>query len=163
MSALSDACGDLQFLRAPNEGADFILALTLEKLPSAVGLVAFLDATTRELIVARQAGGPKGARLAKLPLDDTIVQAAMRQGRAVVVPSPTQDARGIGEHWQALGIELTSLACAPVQAGGRTLGMIEIANPLEGGGYTEGDGDALTYVAARFSEFLVAREAAAGA
>jgi DNA-binding transcriptional MerR regulator len=43
------------------EGADFVLGLTLEKLPSEVGLVSLFDINKREFIVVRQAGGPRSA------------------------------------------------------------------------------------------------------
>jgi GAF domain-containing protein len=44
--------------------------------------------------------------------------------------------------------------CAPVQLDGQNLGAIELIDPLEPGGFTDGDRHAMTYVGERFAEFL---------
>jgi hypothetical protein len=38
--------------------------------------------------------------------------------------------------------------------GGRTLGLLELANPRDGGAFEAADGNALTYIAKQFAEFL---------
>lgn len=156
ISELFEACSDLHFLRDALEGADFVLALTLEKIPSAVGLVSLFDIDRREFVVVRQRGG-KSALLSRLSDRAPLAQAAMRSQRAVVVPDASRDERALDDRWKAIGAGLKSVICAPVELGGRTLGLIEIANPLDGGRYDDGDGNALTYIGQQFAEFVGAR------
>jgi GAF domain-containing protein len=159
LAELFDACGDLQFLRDAFEGADFILALTLEKLPSEVGIVSFFDVNSREFVVVRQTGGGDSALLRRLPERSPIVQAAMRTSRAVVVADAMADPHASSdERFQAMRVTPRSLVCAPVQVGGRYLGLIEVINPRDGGRFTEGDGNALTYIGEQFAEFVVERD-----
>ena len=42
----------------------------------------------------------------------------------------------------------------PVALSGRFLGAIELLNPLDGQPYTEAEGNAVTYIAEQFAEFL---------
>ncbi|MEM9694722.1 MAG: hypothetical protein AAGA56_19390, partial [Myxococcota bacterium] len=37
---------------------------------------------------------------------------------------------------------------------GRFLGLIELCNPFEGGGFEDGDGNALAYIGEQFAAFL---------
>ncbi|MCC6552080.1 MAG: GAF domain-containing protein [Polyangiaceae bacterium] len=155
MAELFEACVDIAFLADPLEAADFVLALTLEKIPSAVGLVSFFDINKREFVVVRQVGG-ESALLARLPDRSPLAHAAMRSRRAVVIADASKDARAADDRWRATGAERRSLICAPVELAGRTLGLIEIADPLDGGRYTEGDGNALTYIGQQLAESLAA-------
>ncbi len=46
---------------------------------------------------------------------------------------------------------------APVMLAGRFLGAIELLNPIDGEPFTESDGNAVTYIAEQFAEFVAAR------
>jgi hypothetical protein len=61
------------------------------------------------------------------------------------------------DRWRAIGVELTSLVCAPIELSGRYLGLLELADPLDGQAFNEGDGNALTYIGQQFAEFVAAR------
>lgn len=153
IAELFEACVDLAFLGDALEAAGFVLGLTLEKIPSAVGLVSLFDVNKRELVVIRQVGG-EGALLARLSDRAPLVQAAMRSKRAIVIADAKTDRRAADDRWKATGVELRSVIVAPVELAGRTLGLIELANPLDGGRYTEGDGNALTYIGQQLAEFV---------
>ena len=56
-----------------------------------------------------------------------------------------------------MGILPKSVLCAPVQVSGRYLGLIELANPVDGQPYTDGDGHALSYIGEQFAEFVAAQ------
>jgi len=157
LTALFEASGDLHFLRDALEGADFVLTLTLEKIPCEVGMVSLFDMNKREFVVVRQTGGPRSALCHRQPERAPIAQQAMRSRRAVVVTSATDLARAADARWTAIGVELAALLTAPVELGGRYLGLIEIANPLDDAAFTEGDGNALTYIAQQFAEFVASR------
>jgi hypothetical protein len=154
LAELFEAFGDLQFLRDSLEGAEFVLALTLEHLPCEVGLVSLFDMNTREFVIVRQSGGQNSALCARQPERAPIASSAMRRRRAIV----TNDAAGASDdRLRAIGVEVRSLVTTPVELSGRYLGLIELLNPLDGGVWSEGDGNALTYIGEQFAEFVAQR------
>ncbi len=154
---LFEACGDLQFARDSLEGADFVLNLALEKLPSEVAMVSFFDINRREFVVVRQAGGPRSMVLSRLPERAGLAQAAMRKKAAIVVADARKEPRALDDRFRTLGVEQRSLIVAPVEQSGRYLGLIELLNPVDGRAFTESDGNALTYIGEQFAEFVAER------
>ncbi len=154
LAELFEAFCDLHFLRDSLEGADFILSLVAEKLPCEVCLVSLFDIDRREFVVVRQNGGRANILLQRQPDRAPIPLAAMRGRRAVVVRDAASDPRVLDARWKILGVEVKSYVCAPVELAGRYLGLIELANPLDGGRFTESDGNALTYIGQQFGEFV---------
>jgi hypothetical protein len=154
---LFEAMHNLHFLRDSLEGADFILALVMEKLPSAVGLVHFYDINAREFVVVR-AVGPNGDKVLRVRTSEKepLIAEAMRSRRAVVIEDATGDPRAQEGRWATIG-SCRSLVCAPVEQGGRFLGLLEVSNPRDGGPFHETDGHALTYMGEQFAEFLATR------
>ncbi len=157
LAELFEAFGDLHFVRDSLEGAEFVLHLTLEKLPSEVGLVSLFDMNTREFVVVRQSGGPRSALCARQPEKAALAISAMRRRHALVVSDAEGAARAMDDRWRAIGIEIHSLVCAPIELSGRYLGLIELANPVDGHAFNEGDGNALTYIGQQFAEFVASR------
>jgi len=154
LSEMFEAFGDLHFSRDSLEGAEFVLNLTLEKLPSEVGLVSLFDMNKREFVVVRQAGGPRSALCARQPERANLAITAMRKRHAIVISSAAEATAAMDDRWRAIGVELKSLVCAPVELSGRYLGLIELANPSDGHAFNEGDGNALTYIGQQFAEFV---------
>jgi hypothetical protein len=157
LAALFESFNDLHFVRDSLEGAEFVLMLTLEKLPSEVGLVSFFDINKREFVIVRQMGGVHSALGERQPDRAPVAASVMNKKRAEVISDFGGIARALDDRWGIIGIEIRSLICAPVELGGRYLGLIELANPLDGGKFTEGDGNALTYIGQQFAEFLASR------
>jgi GAF domain-containing protein len=60
------------------------------------------------------------------------------------------------ERYRQLG-GARSVIVAPVMQAGRALGAIEIINPLDGMPFTEDEGNALTYIAEQYAEYLGSR------
>ncbi|AKT37320.1 GAF domain-containing protein [Chondromyces crocatus] len=150
---LTDACVDLHFMSDPLEGADFVLKLVQTRIPSAVGLVSFLDEARRELVVVCQAGG-KSALLASQPATAPLAQAAFDASAALVIPDAAADPRVMDARWRRIGITPKSVLCAALGASGRRLGLLELANPLDGNPFTDDEGQALTYLAEQLAGFL---------
>jgi hypothetical protein len=152
---LFEAMHDLHFVRDALEGGEFCLALAMEKLPSEAGLVHLYDIDRREFLVTSTRGtGASKLLLQRYPENDGMLRAAMRKGRALVVV----DATGGGPatllpRYGALG-GARSLLVAPVIHHGRFLGAIELLNPLDGQPFNESEGNALTYIAEQFAEFI---------
>jgi len=156
LTALFEAFNDLHFLRDAIEGAEFVLALTLEKLPSAVGMVSLFDMNKREFVIVRQTGGVRAVGL-RQPERSPIAANAMRTRHAVVISDPAEAKGATDDRFKVIGVEIRSLICAPVELNGRYLGLIELVNPLDGSLFNEGDGNALTYIGQQFAEFAAAR------
>ncbi|MEZ4309299.1 MAG: GAF domain-containing protein [Polyangiaceae bacterium] len=158
ISELFEACGDLQFVRDALEGADFVLQLALEKLPSELGLVSLFDINRREFVVVRQAGGSKSILLTRSPERAALIHAAMRKRSAVVVADAKKDPHAsTDDRLRVLGVDPRSMIVAPVEQSGRYLGLIELVNPVDGKPFTEGDGHALTYIGEQYSELIAER------
>jgi hypothetical protein len=157
LSDMFESISELHFMNDALDGAGFVLALALEKLPSEVGMVSLFDLDRREFVVVRQEGGAKSALLLRIPESTAIAKAAMKNKHAVVVSSAADLAAMVDLRWKEIGTTPRSLICAPVEIAGRYLGLIELANPQDGRGFKEGDGHALSYIGKQFAEFLDAK------
>ncbi|HMI88331.1 MAG TPA: GAF domain-containing protein [Polyangiaceae bacterium] len=155
---LFECMHDLHFLPDALAGADFVLRLMLDKLPSAVALVHFYDIDAREFVVMR-AVGAGAAKVMQIRTNEKepLIAEAMHKRRAVVLDDATADPRAQNGRWALIGEPPRSLVCAPVEEGGRFLGLLELSNPLDGQPFSEGDGHAITYIGEQFAEFLAAR------
>jgi hypothetical protein len=152
---LFEAMHDLHFLRDSVEGADFCLALALEKIPSRVGIVHLYDIDHREFVVTRVRGpNQDGALLRRYPEGDPILAAAMRRQRAIVWSDAS--AANTMERYLMFG-GARSLVVAPVMLAGRFLGAIELLDALDGSPFTDEEGHALSYIGEQFAEFVAER------
>lgn len=159
ISELFEALSDLEFLADPLEGADFVLSVALDNIPSEVAFVSFFSLDSREFVVVRaSAGAPASLLLSRAGEKASLAARAMRAHQAVVLDRDAADAVSDDPRWLAAGVTPTSLVCAPVKLGGRYLGLIELANPVDGAPYTDGDGHAISYIAQQFAEFLGQRD-----
>ena len=155
---LFECMHDLHFLADALAGADFVLALMLDKLPSAVALVHFYDIDAREFVVVRAVGaGAAKVMQVRTNEKEPLIAEAMHKRRAVVLDDASADPRAQNGRWALIGDPSRSMICAPVEEGGRFLGLIELSNPLDGQPFREGDGHAITYIGEQFAEFLAAR------
>ncbi len=157
LTDLFEAIGDLHFITDPLEGADFVLSVALERLPSEAGIVSFFDIDKRQFVIVRQTGGDNSVLLKCVSEKATLIRRAMRSSRAVVVGDLRADSDLIDSRWETLGSSPKSLICAPVQNHGRYLGLIELVNPHDGKPYTASDGHALSYIGEQFAEFMANR------
>ena len=155
---LFECMHDLHFLPDALAGADFVLSLMLDKLPSAAALVHFYDIDAREFVVVR-AVGAGAAKVMQIRTNEKepLIAEAMRKRRAVVIGDAADDQRAQNGRWALLGDPPRTLVCAPVEEGGRFLGLLELSNPLDGKPFHEGDGHAITYIGEQFAEFLAER------
>ncbi|MDP8998819.1 MAG: GAF domain-containing protein [Myxococcota bacterium] len=154
---LFESMHDLHFLRDAVEGGDFCLSLAMEKIPSQTGIVHLYDIDRREYLVTSARGiGADVLLLRRHTEGDVLLSAAMHKQRAVVLADATQNDATALERYDAIG-GARSLMVAPVMQSGRFLGAIELLNPLDGQPYMETDGNALTYIAEQFAEFVANR------
>lgn len=156
---LFEACSDLAFVADSLEAAEFVLDLVHSSIPSLVVLVSFFDINSREMLVVRQSIVASEEPLPSVVLSRAsertdLIARTMRTGRALVLKAPETDVVASDVRWRTLGVAPTSLISTPVLAGGRYLGLIEVANPVDGRPFTPGDGHALTYIGEQFGEYL---------
>ena len=151
---LFEAMHDLHFVRDAIEGGDFCLALAMEKLPSQFGIVHLYDIDKREFLVTSVRGaGANKLLLRRHPENDAVLLAAMRNRNALVIADAAQSEVAAMERYALLG-GARSLIVAPVLQHGRFLGAVEILNPLDGQPFTEPEGNALSYIAEQFAEYI---------
>jgi GAF domain-containing protein len=152
---LFECMHDLHFLPDALAGADFILSLVYEKLPCATALIHFYDINAGEFVVVR-AIGASAAKVMQIRTSEKepLIAETMRKQRAVVLDDASSDQRAKHGRWALVGDPPRSLICAPVELGGRFLGLLDLANPLDGRPFAEGDGHAVTYIGEQFAEFL---------
>lgn len=154
---LFEAMHDLHFVQDALEGGEFCLTLAMEKLPCQAGVVHLYEIDRREFVVASTRGpGSSKLLLKRHPENDPMLLAAMRKRRAVVVGDATDPLRADAarlDRYNVLG-GAQSVLIAPVLLHGRFLGAIELLNPLDGQPFNESEGNALTYIAEQFAEFI---------
>lgn len=151
---LFEAMHDLHFVRDAVEGGDFCLALAMEKLPSQFGIVHLYDIDKREFLVTSVRGaGTTKLLLRRHPENDAVLLAAMRNRNALVIADASQSEAAGLERYALIG-GARSLIVAPVLQHGRFLGAIEILNPLDGQPFIEPEGNALSYIAEQFAEYI---------
>ena len=154
ISALFESMHDLHFLRDALDGGQFCLALATEVLPARAALIHFFDVEKREWVIACTRGKDTSKLLAtRAGETDELLREAARKRSAVVLPDATMAAAA---RYSAIG-GTRSLIVAPIMQAGRALGALEIINPLDGNPFNEGEGNAMTYIAEQFAEYLGSR------
>jgi GAF domain-containing protein len=155
ITSLFESMHDLHFLRDALDGGQFCLALATEVLPSRAALIHFFDIDKREWVVACTRGRDTHRLLTmRSPESDELLRGATRKRRAVVTPNALEHAAS--PRYQVVG-GAKSLIIAPIMQAGRALGAIEIINPLDGMPFTEDEGNAMTYIAEQYAEYLGSR------
>jgi GAF domain-containing protein len=151
---LFEAMHDLHFVRDALEGGEFCLALAMEKLPCQAGIVHLYEIDRREFLITCTRGqGTNQLLLRRHPENEPLLLAAMRKRRALVVADGSQVEGTNADRYTLIG-GVRSLLVAPVMLHGRFLGAIELLNPLDGQPFNESEGNALTYIAEQFGEFI---------
>ena len=154
---LFESMHELHFLRDAVDAGDFCLSLAMEKIPSQAGIVHLYDIDRREFLVTSTRGVAASTLLLRRHDEkDALLSSAMVKRRALVIADATQGESASLERYVALG-GARSLIIAPVMQSGRFLGAIELLNPLDGQPYTDAEGNAVTYIAEQFAEFVATR------
>jgi GAF domain-containing protein len=154
ITALFESMHDLHFLRDALDGGQFCLALATEVLPSRIAIIHFFDVMKREWVVACTRGKDAGKLLnLRTPESDELLRDAARKRRALVLPNA---ASASAPRYQSIGGS-RSMIIAPIMQAGRALGAIEVINPLDGMPFNDDEGNAMTYIAEQYAEYLGSR------
>lgn len=157
VGAVFEALHELHFVEDAKEAAHFVRRVIEEKMKPSVALVHLYDINTRHFVVM-SAAGSRAEVLAdyETPDDDPLASEIMRGDEAMLVLDPATDPRLSKGRWR-LAEPKKSVLCAPVAVEGRYLGLLEIADPIDGSEFGEEDRNVFTYVANAFAKYLNTR------
>lgn len=145
---------DLHFLRDAYEGADFVIALALDKMRCKLGIAQLYDINRREFVVAHAVGPGADNTLGNRTSEHDPMLAEIMNRRTPFVIDASKDPRFREGRWEHLGGEPTAVLACAVAQGGRFLGIIEIAHTAAEGAFRKADIDGLAYIAESFAEFV---------
>lgn len=147
----------LHFLNDALEGGHFCLAVAMEKLPSRGAYLHLYDIDKREFVLVCTRGtGTETVLLRRTGETDSLLAGAMRKRRALIVNGEADDPGMGASRFAPLGGARRAIV-SPVMQAGRFLGAIEIVNPIDGAPFSELEGNAITYMAEQYAEFVAAR------
>jgi len=109
-----------------------ILNQTMQALQVDTVLLALVESGGN--LVFRASIGENSGELAgkRIPVGQGVAGWVVRAGEAVVIPDVREDERFVPELEQFDGMEVKALACAPIHAQGRVIGVLEAINPVSG-------------------------------
>jgi hypothetical protein len=157
---LFETLHDLHFMVDVVSGAEFVLRVLHETLPTEAALVHIFDMNRRQFVVVRAAGpAASGALMFATPDKDSFFSQLMRRSAALAVDGGGNDQDAVrGGRWQAAGLDaVRAVLCGPVKLGGRYLGVVEVANPPGDEPFTAAETNALDYICKQLAEFLANR------
>ncbi|NRA34247.1 MAG: GAF domain-containing protein [Polyangiaceae bacterium] len=155
---LFEAMHDLHFRPDIAAGAEFVLDIIWDSIPSEAAIVHVFDIDIQKFVVVRARGaGAQELVLERTSDKEPLFVEALRRMRSVRISQVNGDPRFAVPRWKRVDCKIESVLCGPVQQGGRYLGIIELANPIGGGGYYESEANSLDYICEQFSEFVADR------
>ena len=154
---LFEAMHDLSLFESAVEGGSFCLVTALRVVPCLAGLVHLVDVEAREFVVV-YARGPRADKLvlSRVARGDALLERAASGGRPVVLDYSATDAPPQSERHAFFGDPWSALI-VPIVHGGRTLGFLELIDPIDGAPFGAAAESALSYIAERYAEFVAER------
>jgi hypothetical protein len=151
-----EALQDLFFLPTPAEGADFVLRVLGELVPSEASAIALYDINTDELrFVAAHGVGADERKGDAVPAQVGVLGAAIRNHDVCAVFGEVSAQPGFDPGVDGrVGLEVTNAAIMAVWAHGRLLGATQMLNRIGDLEFTQADANLIAYVIGRFGEFL---------
>jgi PAS domain S-box-containing protein len=128
MTALAEGAAAMNASLRMEDVYQRILIQTMQALQVETVALGLIDG---EQLIFRAAAGHNAGNIIgrKIDVGDGIVGTAAREGRGVVVSDISQD-KNYGEADKFGGVEMRAIVIAPIQAQGRTIGVIEAINPI---------------------------------
>ena len=148
------ALSEVSTLLASSLDLDEVLHLVVESaaklLDAEAGSLLLLDEETAELIF-RTCSGPAGHDLEgkRVPAGRGLAGAAFTENRPVISHHPQKDTRWYPEFDASTGLATHSLIAVPLNARGRTIGVLEVVNRKEGTTFSDEDSDLLMLFASQ--------------
>ena len=140
---------------AMEDAIDFVLDLALKYVPSGTGGLMFASDSADSLYFAAVRGaGKKKLLKSELSIREGVPARALKDGIALAVAQPESDNRHTSEISDKSGIELTSIAAAPVQFGDRAFGVLMLINREERSFFSQYDANIVAYIGQQMGRFI---------
>jgi len=165
LAAAFEACQDLLFLRNRAEALEFAVHLLEELVPSQATAAFLLDINTDEFrVVAARGTGARERRGQGFPTSGGLLGAAsgLAEHAVLVLAHAQKDPRFRTDVDGVPGLDVRALLYRPLVHKGRLFGLLQLANGVGHGMFSEADCEVVDYVTQQLSEF-VARGAASRA
>lgn len=133
-----------------DEVLDLVVRQAAELLDSEAGSLLLLDEGSGDLIF-RISSGPAGARLigSRIPANKGIAGAAFTENRPVISSDSQQDSRWFADFDSRADFTTRSLIAVPLNARGKTIGVLEVVNRQGPQPFTSQDSELLLSFAAQ--------------
>lgn len=146
---------DLHFMRDALDGADFVIELLREKIPTIVALVHFYDINAKQFVLVKTRAPSQATVHLKQREGTGLVGDALKTGKPIYLKTAAADTRWSREAYAEAGHAAPKeIVVAPMRHGGRFLGAIELADHTDGESFGDSEIHALSYVAEQFAEFV---------
>jgi putative methionine-R-sulfoxide reductase with GAF domain len=149
--AIEREMSELEHLgRDIHDACNFTLDVARAHVPCGAGSVLLIDARDRCLYFAA-ARGSKAAVIAnrRIPLEVGIAGASIRERRPLNIVDPRHDRRFASNFADTIGYHPRSLVCAPIFAGRKAFGVIELLDREQADAFTDDDIEVLSLLARR--------------
>jgi hypothetical protein len=157
LAELFESMHELQFARDSLDGGDLCLSIATGAIASKSGIVHLYDIGRRGFVISSMSGeAVERVRTRRHPESDSVLSRAMHSRHALVIARVGEAEMPLAPRYVELG-DVQSIVMARATLHGRFLGAIELIDPLDGLPFTEAEGNALTYIAEQFAEFVASR------
>ena len=157
LGAAFEACHDLLFLKNRAEALEFAVHLLEELVPSEATAAFLLDINTDEFrVVAARGAGARVRHGQGLPSSGGLLGAAsgLSEHAVLVLADAAADPR-YDEHIDGVpGLDVRALLYRPLVHRGRLFGLLQLANGVANGMFSEADCEVVDYVTQQLSEFV---------
>ena len=155
LSEVFEELQDMFLLQTQDDCAEFVIDLSMKKIPVEGGTIFLADINTRDMLFAA-VRGPSAQNLKGRVLDmrKGIVGFTAREGAAIAISDVSKDPRFCSDFDQSGAFKTKSVLCAPIQYEGRTFGAIELLNKIGSDMFTQGEINVVTYLASQLAEYI---------
>lgn len=132
MTALASSGAVINASLRLGEVLDRILKEVMRALEVEMVALALVEANGDLLFHAATGRAAEGVVGKRVPAGRGLVGWVQREGQGAIIPAVGEDTRFLPEVEQFEGMEPQAVACAPIHAQGKVIGVLEAVNPLSG-------------------------------
>jgi PAS domain S-box-containing protein len=132
MTALAASAATINATLRLDEVLKRILDETIQAMQVETVALALTDSGGSLIFHAATGQNSEGISRQPIPPGQGVVGWVARAGEGVVIPAVQEDTRFLPEVDQFAGLDVHALACAPIHAQGRVIGVLEAINPVSG-------------------------------
>ena len=157
MTEIFESVHDLHFMSDALEGAEFILGLLEEKVPTHTAFVHLYDINAKEFVVVRARAPNTSVIGCRVGEAAGAIGIAVKRGTTILLKDAEADKRWDRSRYERAGYKPKTILIVPVRQGRRYLGAIELADHIDGAELNDDEIYAVTYIAEQYAEFVAER------